>query len=186
MARANKDGRFTVAIRDYNESLRGLQQDSASAGTGRHRTLTVLISFCDCSPGGQTDFDSRLDRCGTSPDNFAHELDLQKVIRPEFVLAMMRKIRWAHLHALGWASRHEFVCDAMASFLARQRCRWICFGLRFPNPIGLAPAWINLGKRSPRYARAGFGFTELGGVTGTANPAIPRRAFSGRSPKKPS
>ena len=45
-------------------------------------------------------------------------------IRPSLFNHNAEEIHGFTLHALGWASRHEFVCDAMESFLflASSRC----------------------------------------------------------------
>jgi dihydroorotate dehydrogenase len=47
------------------------------------------------------------------------------------------------------------------------------FGLRFPNPIGLAAGMDKFGAAVPFWERMGFGFCELGGVTLHAQPGNP-------------
>lgn len=97
----------------------------------------------------------------------------QKVIRPNLFANDAEAIHGRTLHALGWASRHEFICDAMESFLAAPALPMDLFGLRFPNPIGLAAGMDKLGEAVPAWAAMGFGFTELGGVTWHAQPGNP-------------
>lgn len=97
----------------------------------------------------------------------------QKVIRPNLFTNDAEEIHGRTLHALGWASRHEFVCDAMASFLAPPALPVDLFGLRFPNPIGLAAGMDKFGEAVPAWAALGFGFTELGGVTWHGQPGNP-------------
>lgn len=97
----------------------------------------------------------------------------RKVIRPSLFKNDAEEIHGRTLHALGWASRHEFVCDAMESFLAPPQLPVELFGLQFPNPIGLAAGMDKLGEAVPAWAALGFGFTELGGVTWHAQPGNP-------------
>jgi len=47
------------------------------------------------------------------------------------------------------------------------------FGLRFPNPVGLAGGMDKYATALPAWAALGFGFTELGGVTRHAQPGNP-------------
>lgn len=52
------------------------------------------------------------------------------------------------------------------------------WGLRFPNPIGLAAGMDKHADAVPAWAALGFGFSELGGVTWLAQPGNPKpRAF---------
>jgi dihydroorotate dehydrogenase len=48
------------------------------------------------------------------------------------------------------------------------------FGLRFPNPVGLAAGMDKLGEAVPAWAALGFGFSELGGATWHAQPGNPQ------------
>ncbi|MBN8248549.1 MAG: quinone-dependent dihydroorotate dehydrogenase [Verrucomicrobia bacterium] len=47
------------------------------------------------------------------------------------------------------------------------------FGLRFPNPVGLAAGMDKQGVAVPVWEAMGFGFSELGGVTCQAQPGNP-------------
>lgn len=82
-----------------------------------------------------------------------------------------RTMRW-----LAWAARHEWICDAVESFLGAPALPTALFGLRFPNPIGLAAGMDKNAEALPAWASLGFGFTELGAVTWHAQPGneIPR------------
>ena len=75
---------------------------------------------------------------------------------------------------LNWASRHELVCDAMQSFLGAAELPVELFGLRFPNPIGLAAGMDKNAEALPAWAAMGFGFTELGAATWQAQPGNPQ------------
>ena len=48
------------------------------------------------------------------------------------------------------------------------------FGLKFPNPVGLAAGMDKHAAAVPGWAAIGFGFTELGGVTWHAQPGNPK------------
>ncbi len=50
-----------------------------------------------------------------------------------------------------------------------------CFGLRFPNPIGLAAGFDKNGQYLPALATLGFGFVEIGTVTPRPQPGQPRQ-----------
>jgi len=95
-------------------------------------------------------------------------------IRPSLFNHNAEEIHGFTLHALGWASRHEFVCDAMESFLGAPQLPVDLFGLHFPNPVGLAAGMDKIGEAVPAWAALGFGFTELGGVTWHAQPGNPK------------
>lgn len=69
------------------------------------------------------------------------------------------------LNALGWLSRHDVLCDALAGFCAAPELPVELFDLRFPNPIGLAAGMDKQAAAVPVWEVMGFGFTELGGVT---------------------
>jgi dihydroorotate dehydrogenase len=86
--------------------------------------------------------------------------------------------------ALKWAGRSESVLERM-----RQRCvvsdprlESAVFGLKFPNPIGLAAGFDKNAVAVPGMAALGFGFIEVGTITALAQPGNPKpRMF--RSPK---
>jgi dihydroorotate dehydrogenase len=48
-----------------------------------------------------------------------------------------------------------------------------CFGLRFPNPVGLAAGMDKVAEAVPAWEAMGFGFSELGGVTWLGQPGNP-------------
>ena len=95
-------------------------------------------------------------------------------IRPRLFKHQAEEIHGVTLHALGWASRHTFVCEAMETFLGAPQVPVDLFGLHFPNPVGLAAGMDKIGEAVPAWAAMGFGFTELGGVTWHAQPGNPK------------
>lgn len=77
----------------------------------------------------------------------------------------------AHRLTLAWARRasHNPLALALAKALYRPapdpRLETQCFGLRFPNPLGLAAGLDKDGEAIDLWAALGFGFIELGTVT---------------------
>ena len=95
-------------------------------------------------------------------------------IRPALFSLESEAIHNRTLAALGWASRHEIVCEAATTFFAPPPLPVAVFGLRFPNPVGLAAGMDKQAAAAPIWPALGFGFSELGGVTWHAqlgNPA---------------
>jgi dihydroorotate dehydrogenase len=65
------------------------------------------------------------------------------------------------------------VCDALHSFLGAPELPSECFGLKFPNPVGLAAGMDKRAAAVPAWEALGFGFAELGAVTWHAQPGNP-------------
>jgi dihydroorotate dehydrogenase len=95
------------------------------------------------------------------------------IIRPLLFACDSEAVHNATLEALARASRQEVVCDALASFFAPAPLPVEVFGLKFPNPVGLAAGMDKHAAALPAWAALGFGFTELGGVTWHAQPGNP-------------
>jgi len=96
------------------------------------------------------------------------------LIRPALFTQESEEIHNRTLAALGWASLHESVCEALAAFHAAPALPVEAFGLKFPNPVGLAAGMDKHAAAAPVWPALGFGFSELGGVTWhaqTGNPA---------------
>lgn len=82
----------------------------------------------------------------------------------------------AHDFTLKWLSRvsqSPALCGVMGSMFSAPELPVEAFGLKFPNPIGLAAGMDKFGAAVPVWARLGFGFCELGGVTLHAQPGNP-------------
>lgn len=77
------------------------------------------------------------------------------------------------MRSLSWVSRHGLVCDAVQSFCGAPELPSTVFGLRFPNPIGLAAGMDKQAQALPGWEALGFGFTELGAVTWLPQPGNP-------------
>jgi dihydroorotate dehydrogenase len=89
----------------------------------------------------------------------------------------------AHNLALGnlaFISRAPVLCEAMAEMFGAPALPVKCFGLDFPNPVGLAAGMDKRGVAMPAWAALGFGFSEAGGVTWHEQPGNPQpRMFRG-------
>jgi dihydroorotate dehydrogenase len=83
------------------------------------------------------------------------------------------KIHDRTLRALAFASRHELICKTLAIILCPPELPVSAFGLKFPNPIGLAAGMDKQAAAVPVWEALGFGFSELGGVTWHAQPGNP-------------
>ena len=74
---------------------------------------------------------------------------------------------------LGWVGRRELPCGALESFFGSPSLPAEVFGLKFPNPIGLAAGMDKHAEAVPAWEALGFGFIELGGVTWHPQPGNP-------------
>ena len=94
-------------------------------------------------------------------------------LRPWLFAQESEAIHNRTLAMLNWASRHETICEALAAFYAAPALPVVAFGLRFPNPVGLAAGMDKQAAAVPVWPALGFGFSELGGVTWHAQPGNP-------------
>jgi dihydroorotate dehydrogenase len=96
-----------------------------------------------------------------------------RVIRPILFTQDAEQAHERTMRALAWVSRNEIVCDAVNSIFGAPSLPVDLFGLRFPNPVGLAAGMDKHAEAVPAWAALGFGFSELGGVTWQAQPGNP-------------
>ncbi|HMQ32335.1 MAG TPA: quinone-dependent dihydroorotate dehydrogenase [Chloroflexaceae bacterium] len=80
------------------------------------------------------------------------------------------------LALLGAVSRSRALTACLAALFAFSgaELRRTIFGLRFPNPVGLAAGMDKDGVALPAWAAIGFGFVEVGTVTWFPQPGNPR------------
>ena len=95
-------------------------------------------------------------------------------VRPALFAQESEAIHNRTLAALGWASRHPALCGAAAACYGAPELPVELFGLRFPNPVGLAAGMDKHAAAAPIWPALGFGFSELGGVTWHAQPGNPQ------------
>ncbi len=97
----------------------------------------------------------------------------RNAIRPVLFTQQAEEIHNRIMHILGRASRNALAIDAMSSLLGAPELPVKLFGLRFPNPIGLAAGMDKNAEAVPAWAAMGFGFTELGAATWLGQPGNP-------------
>ena len=97
----------------------------------------------------------------------------RNIARPCLFLNESERIHNLTLAALGFASRCEPLCDAIHELHEVPQLPVNLFGLRFPNPVGLAAGMDKQAVAVPVWEALGFGFSELGGVTWHAQPGNP-------------
>jgi dihydroorotate dehydrogenase len=78
------------------------------------------------------------------------------------------------LKMLGLASRSRTACAVLGSICGAPKLPVQVFGLKFPNPVGLAAGMDKHAVAVPVWEKLGFGFSELGGVTWHPQPGNPR------------
>ncbi len=86
-------------------------------------------------------------------------------IRPVLFTRGSEEIHNQTLAALAWMSRSDLGCELAASFCQAPELPMELWGLRFPNPVGLAAGMDKHAVAAPIWPSFGFGFSELGGVT---------------------
>jgi dihydroorotate dehydrogenase len=89
----------------------------------------------------------------------------RRVVRPVLFNYDSEEIHDRTLANLNWLSRNRLGIDCLESFFGMPQLPVELFGLRFPNPVGLAAGMDKQGVAVPVWAAFGFGFAELGGVT---------------------
>jgi dihydroorotate dehydrogenase len=97
----------------------------------------------------------------------------KKIIRP---LLFRQDSEAAHnqaVNALARVSRSSLALGAVKAIYGSPELPTEVFGLKFPNPVGLAAGMDKHAAAVPGWAAIGFGFTELGGVTWHAQPGNP-------------
>jgi dihydroorotate dehydrogenase len=97
----------------------------------------------------------------------------RNLLRPFLFLQDSEKIHDRTMARLAWASRRNTVRGMMAACFSPKPLPVELFGLRFPNPVGLAAGMDKQAAAVPIWAALGFGFSELGGVTWHAQPGNP-------------
>jgi len=78
------------------------------------------------------------------------------------------------VHALARASRHPLALNFVRSLYGAPDLPTEVFGLKFPNPVGLAAGMDKHAAAVPGWEAMGFGFVELGGVTWHAQDGNPK------------
>ncbi|HSY74015.1 MAG TPA: quinone-dependent dihydroorotate dehydrogenase, partial [Dongiaceae bacterium] len=98
----------------------------------------------------------------------------KKLVRPLLFAQDAERAHDFTLKILASASRSKFACDAIGNFFSAPELPVELFGLKFPNPIGLAAGMDKFAAAVPVWEKLGFGFCELGGVTWRAQDGNPQ------------
>jgi len=97
----------------------------------------------------------------------------KKIVRPVLFARDAERAHDFTLKILARASLDEFICKAIGKFFSAPELPVELFGLKFPNPIGLAAGMDKFAAAVPVWEKLGFGFSELGGVTWHAQDGNP-------------
>ena len=95
------------------------------------------------------------------------------LLRPLLFRQDPERIHNRTMRGLAWAGRHKSTSGLLSGFFGASDLPSTVFGLRFPNPVGLAAGMDKHGEALPAWQALGFGFTELGAVTWHAQPGNP-------------
>jgi dihydroorotate dehydrogenase len=102
----------------------------------------------------------------------------RKIVRPILFAQDAERAHDFTLKILSHAGQSKIASAAIENFFSAPELPVELFGLKFPNPIGLAAGLDKFAAAVPVWEKLGFGFCELGGVTWhsqTGNP--PPRMF---------
>ncbi|HZR17794.1 MAG TPA: quinone-dependent dihydroorotate dehydrogenase [Verrucomicrobiae bacterium] len=97
----------------------------------------------------------------------------RRLIRPALFTQDAEAIHNQTMRSLTWVGRREWACGILESWFGAPNLPVELFGLRFPNPVGLAAGMDKSAEALPTWGALGFGFTELGAVTWHAQPGNP-------------
>jgi dihydroorotate dehydrogenase len=97
----------------------------------------------------------------------------EKLIRPALFSLDPETIHEIAIGVLAGLSRSKILLDRIAP-AHDPRMEKTVFGLKFPNPVGLAAGMDKNAVALPAWAALGFGFVEAGTVTARAQPGNPR------------
>jgi dihydroorotate dehydrogenase len=108
----------------------------------------------------------------------------RSLIRPVLFTQDSERIHDRTLKALGCVAHHRLLTGLTAAVYGAPELAVEVFGLKFPNPVGVAAGMDKLAQAVPVWPALGFGFSELGGVTwhpqpGNAQPRVFRAIKDG-------
>ncbi|HXI69349.1 MAG TPA: quinone-dependent dihydroorotate dehydrogenase [Verrucomicrobiae bacterium] len=95
-------------------------------------------------------------------------------VRPMLFAQDAERAHNSALKMLGLVSRSRIACAVLGSICGAPELPVRVFGLKFPNPVGLAAGMDKHAVAVPAWEKLGFGFSELGGVTWHPQPGNPR------------
>jgi dihydroorotate dehydrogenase len=95
------------------------------------------------------------------------------VRRALFTMAPEEIHEWT-MRGLGLASRYAVLCDLLTELFGAPELSVELWGLKFPNPVGLAAGMDKWAEAAPVWPALGFGHSELGAATWHAQPGNPQ------------
>ena len=95
-------------------------------------------------------------------------------VRPNFFDRESEEAHNLVIDQLSWAAKQRWALSLARRFLHGPSLPVELFGLKFPNPIGLAAGMDKAGDAVPAWEALGFGFSELGGITRHKQPGNPK------------
>jgi len=98
----------------------------------------------------------------------------RSIIRPVLFEQDSEEIHDRTMRVLGRISRSPVLCNMVGAMFGAPRLPVEVFGLKFPNPVGLAAGMDKQAAAVPIWEQFGFGFCELGGVTWHPQPGNPK------------
>ncbi|HTD66542.1 MAG TPA: quinone-dependent dihydroorotate dehydrogenase [Candidatus Limnocylindria bacterium] len=97
----------------------------------------------------------------------------RRLVRPALFTQDSEAIHNHTIAALTKISRSSLLCSTLSAIYSAPELPVELFGLRFPNPVGLAAGMDKHAAAVPAWEALGFGFAELGGVTWHVQPGNP-------------
>jgi len=97
----------------------------------------------------------------------------RRVLRPVLFRQDSEAIHNRTVAMLGRVSDSRTLCSLVSALYRAPELPVEVFGLRFPNPVGLAAGMDKHAAAVPAWEALGFGFSELGGVTWHGQPGNP-------------
>jgi dihydroorotate dehydrogenase len=97
----------------------------------------------------------------------------RSLVRPFLFSQDAERIHNRTMRALSWVSRSSIASNSFRYICGSPDLPVSVFGLRFPNPVGLAAGMDKNAEALPAWSSLGFGFTELGAVTWHPQPGNP-------------
>ena len=89
----------------------------------------------------------------------------RRLVRPAFFKHDPEEVHTTTMHWLGRVSRNALASESLEAICGAAQLPVDLFGLRFPNPVGLAAGMDKSAEAVPAWKALGFGHTELGAVT---------------------
>ena len=99
-------------------------------------------------------------------------MSYSRLVRPVLFRRNAEAVHEWTLRRLATLSRNQLALAALRRLYARSAPRTV-FGVRFPNPVGLAAGLDKDGRALPAWPALGFGFVEVGTVTRQPQPGNP-------------